>query len=59
LVCASEGHFGKTYNLNRPEALPLVAWGMAERNAIDYVKFYSRSHDAVIRASDALPFDRR
>jgi hypothetical protein len=25
---------------------------MAERNAIDYAKFYSRSHDAVIRVYD-------
>jgi hypothetical protein len=28
-------------------------------NAVGYAKFRSRSHDAVIRASDARPFDRR
>jgi hypothetical protein len=28
-------------------------------NAIGYAEHRSRSHDAVIRASDALPFDRR
>ena len=27
---------------------------MAERNAIDYAKFYSRSHDAVIRVYDEV-----
>jgi hypothetical protein len=26
---------------------------MAERNAIDYAKFYSRSHDALSRVYDA------
>jgi hypothetical protein len=31
----------------------------AVNNAVGYAKFRSRSHDAVIRASDALPFDRR
>jgi hypothetical protein len=36
------------------DALPLgVLWYLEARAAISYAKFYSRSHDAVIRVYDA------
>jgi hypothetical protein len=44
--------FASSHTKRLPDALPFGRLWYGEPNAIDYTKFFSRSHDAVIRVYD-------
>ena len=48
---ARSDHLAATNALKRSTSLPIAS--SSASNAVDYAKFYSRSHDAVIRVYDA------